>query len=76
MTLLPEPGDPWFLPYTTLWFFMAGAIFLPSGLISEEIGLSFTGSAYLLIDAAWLIILCLMTYFIPFRTNEPDGNDE
>ena len=76
MTLLPEPGDPWYLPYTTMWFFAAGVIFFPSGLVSEAVGISFTGPAYLFVDAAWLIILCLMIYFRSFRAAETEDNKE
>jgi hypothetical protein len=68
MTLIPEPGDPWYLSYTTPWFFLAGILFFPSALVSEAVGLSFSGGAYLLVDLLWLIVLCLIIYFNPFKS--------
>jgi len=75
MTLMPEPGDPWYLSYTTIWFFVAGFLFLPSGLVSEAVGLSFSGGAYLFIDAIWLIVLCLFIYFRPFKSTLSANNN-
>ena len=67
MTLMPEPGDPWYLLYTTTWFFVAGFIFLLSGLVVQALGLPFNRYTVLLVDAAWLVILCLIIYFYPFK---------
>lgn len=75
MTLMPEPGDPWYLTYTTTWFFVAGFLFFPSALVSQAVGLSFSGVTYLFVDAAWLIILCSIIYFYPFKsTRSVDEN--
>ena len=75
MTLMLEPGDPWYLSYTTIWFFAAGILFFPSALVSQAVGLSFSGVAYLFIDATWLIILCLMIYFISFPATESEDDN-
>jgi hypothetical protein len=69
MTLISEPGDPWYLSYTTIWFILAGFLFYPSTLVSQAVGLSFSGGAHLFVDAAWLIILCLIIYLYPFKSN-------
>jgi hypothetical protein len=75
MTLMPEPGDPWYLTYTTTWFLAAGILFVPSALVTEAVGLSFSGVAHLFVDAAWLITLCLIIYFNPFSaTLSADDN--
>jgi len=68
MTLMIEPGDPWYLSYTSIWFMAAGILFYPSALVSQAAGLSFSGVAHLFVDAIWLIILSLIIYFIPFST--------
>ena len=68
MTLMPEPGDPWYISYTTTWFFVAGFLFFPSALVSQVVGLSFSGDTHLFVDAAWLIILCSIIYFYPFKS--------
>ena len=68
MTLMPEPGDPWYLSYTTIWFFLAGILLYPSALVSQAVGLSFSGITHLFVDAIWLIILCLIIYFYPFKS--------
>jgi hypothetical protein len=65
MTLMIDPGDPWYLSYTSIWFIVAGILLYPSALVSEAIGLSFSGVAYLFIDITWLFIICLIIYFIP-----------
>lgn len=71
MTLMPEPWDPWYISYTTVWFMAAGFIFLPSGLVSELFGLfSLNWRAYLIVDAIWLITLSLVIYHISFRRGE------
>jgi hypothetical protein len=68
MSLFPEPWHPWYMDYTTWWFIAAGFIFLPSALVSEALGLfQFGIKAYLIMDAIWLIALCLIIYNIPFR---------
>ena len=68
MTLMPELGDPWYLSYTTAWFFVAGLLFFPSALVTQAVGLSFNGVTHLFVDAAWLIILCSLIYFYPFKS--------
>jgi hypothetical protein len=68
MTLMPELGDPWYLSYTTTWFFVAGLLFFPSALVTQAVGLSFNGVTHLFVDAAWLIILCSLIYFYPFKS--------
>jgi len=68
MTLMPELGDPWYLSYTTTWFFVAGLLFFPSALVTQAVGLSFSGVTHLFVDAAWLIILCSLIYFYPFKS--------
>ena len=68
MTLMPEPGDPWYLPYTTTWFFVAGLIFLFSGLVVDTLGLPFNRFTVHIVDAIWLIILCSIIYFYPFKS--------
>jgi len=75
MTLLPEPWDPWYISYTTIWFFAAGILFFPSGLFSQSIGLSFIDDKYLIVDAIWLIILCLIIYFISFPSTESQSEN-
>jgi hypothetical protein len=70
MTLMPEPGDPWYLTHTTTWFFIAGWIFLPSGLIVQALGLPVDRVSFLYVDAAWLLFLCLVIYFYPFKSKE------
>jgi hypothetical protein len=71
MTVFPEPWDPWYIEYTTLWFIAAGFIFLPSGLVSELFGLfSLNWRAYLIVDAIWLIALCLIIYHVSFQRNK------
>ncbi len=52
MTLMPELGDPWYLSYTTTWFFVAGLLFLPSALVTQAVGLSFSGVTHLL----WMLL--------------------
>ena len=74
MTLMPEPGDPWYLPYTSWWWFAAGTILFPSTLISQAIGLSFSDNTYLIVDAIWLSILCLIIYKVSIPV--PDQNQE
>ena len=75
MTLMPELGDPWYLTYTTTWFFVAGFLFFPSALVSQAVGLSFSGVTYLFVDGAWIIILCSIIYFYPFKsTRSVDEN--
>jgi hypothetical protein len=68
MTLMPEPYHPWYLPYTTTWFFIAGLIFLPSGLIVQALGLPFNRGTVLIVDAVWLMMLCLLIYYFPFKS--------
>jgi hypothetical protein len=75
MTLMPEPGDPWYLSYTTIWFFVAGILFLPSALVTQAVGLSFSGVSYLFVDAIWLIALCLFIYFNPFKSSLSPDDD-
>jgi hypothetical protein len=70
MTLMPEPGDPWYLSYTTPWFLIAGILFYPSAFLSQALGLPVSGAAHLVVDAAWLIILCLIIYFYPFKSEQ------
>ena len=70
MTLMPEPGDPWYLSYTTIWFFLAGILLYPSALVSQAVGLSFSGLTHLFVDAIWLLILCLAIYFYPFKSTQ------
>jgi len=70
MTLMAEPGDPWYLSYTTPWFLIAGILFYPSARLSQALGLPISGAAHLVVDAAWLIILCLIIYFYPFKFTE------
>lgn len=65
MTLFPEPEDPWYLPYTSVWWIVAGLIFYPSALFSEAIGLSFNDNTYLIVDAIWLLLLCALIYWLP-----------
>jgi hypothetical protein len=72
---MPEPGDPWYLSYTTIWFFVAGILFLPSALVTQAVGLSFSGVSYLFIDAIWLISLCLFIYFNPFKPSSSPDED-
>jgi hypothetical protein len=74
MTLMPEPGDPWYLSYTTIWFIAAGFLFFPSALVTQAVGLSFSGVAHLFVDAVWLIILCLIIYFISFPATISEGD--
>ena len=68
MTLMPELGDPWYLRYTSIWFFVAGFIFLPSGLMIQALGLPLDRVTFMFVDAAWLIFLCLLIYFYPFKS--------
>lgn len=68
MTLMPEPEDPWYLSYTTIWFFLAGILLYPSALVSQAVGLSFSGTAYLFVDAIWLFTLFVIFYFYPFKS--------
>jgi len=75
MTLMPEPGDPWYLSYTTTWFLVASILFLPSALVTQAVGISFSGVAHLFVDAAWLIILCLSIYFISFPKNLSEADN-
>ena len=70
MTIFPEPEDPWYLPYTTRWWIAAGFIFYPSALLSEAIGVSFNDNTYLIVDAIWLFLLCLLIYLIPGTSTE------
>ena len=71
MTVFPEPWDPWYLEYTTWWFIAAGFIFLPSGLVSELLGLfSLNWRAFLIIDVIWLIALCLIIYHVSFQRDK------
>jgi hypothetical protein len=65
MTLMPEPEHPWYMPYTSWWWFAASSIFYPSVLFSHAIGLSFSNNAFLIIDALWLILLCFIIYWVP-----------
>jgi hypothetical protein len=67
MTLMPEPGDPWYLHYTTMWFIAAGFLLYPSALVADAVGLSFKNAAFLIFDLAWVVILCVVIYFYPFR---------
>lgn len=67
MTLMPEPGDPWYLRYTSIWFFAAGFLLYPSAVIANWIGLSYSrGTAYI-VDLIWLIIFSLIIYNFPTR---------
>jgi hypothetical protein len=75
MTLMIDPGDPWYLSYTSIWFIVAGILLYPSALVSEAIGLSFSGVAYLLIDITWLIIICLIIYFFPSQATISADDD-
>jgi hypothetical protein len=68
MTLMPEPGDPWYLSYTSWWWFAAGVILFPSLLISHALGLSVSDNTYLIVDAIWLLLLCLVIYWIPISS--------
>jgi len=72
MTLMPEPEDPWYISYTTIWWIAAGFIFYPSALFSEAIGLSFTDNTFLIVDVIWLILLCLAIYFITIPSTESE----
>ncbi len=75
MTFMVEPGDPWYLFYTSIWFIAARLLLYPSALVSHAVGLSFRGVAYLFVDVTWLIILCLIIYYIPFpATLSADDN--
>jgi hypothetical protein len=74
MTLMPEPEHPWYMPYTSWWWFAAGTILFPSTLISQVIGVSFSDNTYLIVDAIYLIILCLIIYMVPLSL--PDQNEE
>jgi hypothetical protein len=75
MTLFPEQEDPWYLRYTTLWWIAAGFIFYPSALVSEAIGLTFTDNTFLIVDAIWLILLCLAIYFIRIPATESEDEN-
>lgn len=72
MTLFPEPEDPWYMPYTSRWWIAAGFIFFPSALFSQAIGIDFTDNTFLIVDAIWLILLCLIIYWIPIPSPERD----
>ena len=75
MSIFPEPWHPWYMEYTTWWFIVAGFIFLPSGLISEALGLfSLNWNAFYIVDAIWLIWLCLVIYHVSFQKGKT--NDE
>ena len=73
MTIFPEPGDPWYLRYTSVWWIASGFIFYPSALFSEAIGLSFSENWYLVVDAIWLLLLCLLIYWFPISSS---GSEE
>jgi hypothetical protein len=75
MTIFPEPEDPWYLRYTTPWWIAAGFIFYPSALVSEAIGLTFTDNTFLIVDAIWLILLCLAIYFIRIPATESEDEN-
>ena len=34
MTLMKEPYDPWYMPYTTLWFIISAFVFYPATAIA------------------------------------------
>lgn len=72
MTLFPEPEDPWYLRYTSPWWIAAGFIFYPSALFSQAIGISFTDNTFLIVDAIWLILLCLIIYWFPISSPEKE----
>ncbi len=72
MTIFPEPEDPWYLRYTSVWWIAAGFIFYPSALISQAIGLSFSDRTFLIVDAIWLILLCLIIYWVPISSTGPE----
>ena len=71
ISVFPEPWHPWYMKYMIWWFFLAGFIFLPSGLVSELLGLfTLKWRAYLVVDAIWLITLCLIIYNVSFKKDE------
>jgi hypothetical protein len=76
MTLFPEPWHPWYLPYTSWWWFAAGTILFPSTLISHALGVSFSNNAYLITDAIWLTLLCLLIYWIPISSNKNEPEED
>ena len=76
MTLFPEPEDPWYLPYTSRWWIAAGLIFYPFALISEAIGLSFSDNTYLLVDALWLLLFCLLIYWLPISSSKKEAKTQ
>ena len=74
MSIFPEPWHPWYMEYTTRWFIAAGFIFLPSGLVSDMLGLfSLDGKWFLIVDAIWLIWLCLVIYHVSFQRDKTSG---
>ena len=68
MSIFPEPWHPWYMEYTTWWFIVAGFIFLPSGMVSDMLGLFLLDKKwFLIVDAIWLIWLCLVIYHVSFQ---------
>jgi hypothetical protein len=66
MTVMLEPGDPWYLSYTSIWFLAAAFLLYPSNMLSLALGLSVEGIPGLFLNLAWLAALALIIYHIPF----------
>lgn len=57
MTLMPEYGDPWFIPFTTLWFLAAMVVFYPATSVVAAMGQPILGIAHWLVLIGWAAIM-------------------
>lgn len=58
MTLMPEPFDPWYMPYTSVWFIISAFVFYPAtALVVQVLHQPVHGVAHWVANVAYAAVL-------------------
>ena len=67
MTLMREPGDPWYIGITTLWFLVASFVFYPASLLASMINQPAYGIVHWLLMVVWAGVLSYVCWKLASR---------
>jgi len=72
-TVMQEPGDPWFLPYTSGWFLFTLLVFMPANWLSNMLGAPPLGVVFWLLCVAWGALMSGTAWFLLLRRRAESG---